>query len=68
MLCLVLIQLSTLEWIIGFHNVTLEAVNQGSLTFLNLRVIVCVQINAKSYQFDTHFLNENVAQFIFKVF
>jgi len=26
MLCLVLNQLCTLEWIFGFHNVTLEAV------------------------------------------
>jgi len=33
MLCLVLIQLSTLEWIFGFNNGTLEAVNQGSRTF-----------------------------------
>jgi len=48
MLCLVLIQLSTLEWIFGFHNVTLEAVNQGSPTFLKLTATSCVQINAKS--------------------
>jgi len=49
MLCLVLIQLSTLELIFGFHNVALEAVNQGSPTFLKLRATSCVQINAKSY-------------------
>jgi len=49
MLCIVLIQLSTLEWIFAFHNVTLEAVNQGSPTFFKLRATSCVQINAKSY-------------------
>jgi len=55
MLCLVLIELSTLEWIYGFHNVTLEAVNQRSPTFFKLRATSCVQINAKSYKFDAHF-------------
>jgi len=49
MLCLVLIELSTLEWVFGFHNVTLEAENQGSPNFLKLRATSCVQINAKSY-------------------
>jgi len=68
MLCLVLIKLSPLEWIFGFHNVTLEAVNQGSPTFLKLRATCCVQMNAKIYQFDTPLWNENVAQFIFKLF
>jgi len=49
MLCLVIIQLYTLEWIFGFHNATLEAVNQGSPAFFKLRATSCVQINAKSY-------------------
>jgi len=48
--------------------VTLEAVNRGSPTFLKLRASSYVQINAKSYQFDTHFWNENVTQCIFKLF
>jgi len=46
----------------------LEAVNQGSPTFLKLRATSCVQMNAKIYQFDTPLWNENVAQFIFKLF
>jgi len=43
----VLIQLSTLKWTFGFHNVTLEAVNQGSPTFFKLRATSWVQINAE---------------------
>jgi len=34
MLCLVLIQLSALEWLFGFHNVTLEAVKVNVLSKL----------------------------------
>jgi len=41
---------------------------QESPTFLKLRTISCVPINAKRYQFDKNFCNKNAAQFIFNYF
>ena len=35
----------------------------GSPTFLKLRATSSVPVNAKSYQFETHFWNKNVALF-----
>jgi len=32
-----------------------QHLQQGSPTFLKLRATSCVPINARSYQFDTHF-------------
>ena len=53
-----------------FALTSVSCLQQGLPTFLKLRATSCVglPIHEKGFWFDTHFWNENFAQFAFKYF